>query len=249
MIQNILEHRSIRRYKPDAIPAELLTSILEAGVRASNTGNMQLYSLVVTTDPAIKEELSPAHFRQPMVTQAPVVITFCADVRRFSMWCRQRGAEPGYDNFAWFVNGLIDTALVSQNVALAAESVGLGICYIGTTTYNAQEIAQVLHLPAGVIPVTTLTLGYPAAPIPCLTDRLPLEAVVHEQRYHDYTPESIDRLWQEKEQSTLTQELLQENELPNLARIFTERRYKTADNLHFSRKYFEALQAQGFFNQ
>ena len=173
MIPEIFSHRSIRSYLPEPVPEEVLRRILEAGVRASTTGNMQLYSLVATTSPEIKERLAPCHFNQPMVTQAPVVITFCADIRRFSLWCRQRGAEPQYDNFVWFVNSVIDTILASQNIVLQAENEGLGICYLGTTTYNAQEIAEVLGLPEGVIPVTTLTMGYPDK-MPPLTDRLPL---------------------------------------------------------------------------
>ena len=92
MIPEIFSRRSIRSYLPEPVPEEVLRRILEAGVRASTTGNMQLYSLVVTTSPEIKERLAPCHFNQPMVTQAPVVITFCADIRRFSLWCRQRGA-------------------------------------------------------------------------------------------------------------------------------------------------------------
>lgn len=248
MIEEIFNHRSVRSYRSDPIERTLLDRILEAGTRASTTGNMQLYSMVVTTDPEIKERLAPCHFNQPMVTQAPVVITFCADVRRFSLWCRLRQAEPCYDNFVWFANSVIDTVLASQNVALAAESEGLGICYLGTTTYNALEIAEVLHLPGGVLPVTTVTLGYPAS-VPPLTDRLPLDGVVHREIYRDYTPEEIDSIWKERESSEETRRLLQENELPNLARIFTERRYRGEDNLVFSHKYFEALRKQGFFNQ
>ena len=103
---------------------------------------MQLYSLIVTTSPEIRAELAPCHFNQPMVTQAPALITFCADIHRFSQWCRQRQAEPQYDNFLWFVNGVIDSILASQNIVLAAEHEGLGICYLGTTTYNAPEIAK-----------------------------------------------------------------------------------------------------------
>ena len=158
----------------------LLQRILEAGTRASNTGNMQIYSIIVTTDPQIREQLSPCHFGQPMVTQAPIVLTFCVDVRRFSLWCRQRGADPQYDNFVWFVNGAIDAILASQNVCLEAESEGLGICYLGTTTYNADRIAEVLALPEGVIPVTTVTMGYPDK-LPPPTDRLPLEGVIHRE--------------------------------------------------------------------
>lgn len=84
MIETISRHRSVRSYKSDPVDERLLERILEAGVRASNTGNMQVYSIVVTTDPAIRQELSPCHFGQPMVTGAPVVLTFCVDVRRFS---------------------------------------------------------------------------------------------------------------------------------------------------------------------
>ena len=209
---------------------------------------MQIYSIIVTTDPQIREQLSPCHFGQPMVTQAPIVLTFCVDVRRFSLWCRQRGADPQYDNFVWFVNSMIDTILASQNVCLEAESEGLGICYLGTTTYNADRIAEVLALPEGVIPVTTVTMGYPDK-LPPPTDRLPLEGVIHRERYHDYTPEAIDAIWADKEASEETAGLLKANDLPNLARIFTERRYKGEDNRLFSRKYFEMLKKQGFFNQ
>lgn len=249
MIEEIFSHRSVRKYRPDPIPAGVLDEILEAGTKASNTGNMQLYSMVVTTDEALREALLPCHFGQRMVVEAQVVITFCADVNRFSLWCRQRGAEPVYDNFVWFVNALTDTVLASQNVALQAEAHGLGICYLGTTVYTADKIAEVLHLPQGVIPVTTLVVGYPADPFPPLTDRLPLQAVVHRETYHDYTPGAIDELWAAKEASAETAALLEANDLPNLARIFTERRYKGEDNIAFSRKYFDVLRAQGFFNQ
>lgn len=105
-----------------------------------------------------------------------------------------------------------------------------------------------LALPEGVIPVTTVTMGYPDK-LPPPTDRLPLEGVIHRERYHDYTPEAIDAIWADKEASEETAGLLQANDLPNLARIFTERRYKGEDNRLFSRKYFEMLKKQGFFNQ
>ena len=240
MIKTIFEHRSVRSYKPDPVDEALLQRILEAGTRASNTGNMQIYSIIVTTDPQIREQLSPCHFGQPMVTQAPIVLTFCVDVRRFSLWCRQRGADPQYDNFVWFVNGAIDAILASQNVCLEAESEGLGICYLGTTIYTAAEISRVLSLPKGVIPVTTVVTGYPDES-PELTDRLPLEAVVHYEKYTDYTAAEIDELWAEREESELTRRLLEENGLPNLAQVFTERRYVRRDNLAISRSYFALL--------
>ena len=248
MIKEIKEHRTVRKFRDTPVPEEVLEEVLLAGTRASNTGNMQLYSMVVTTSRELREQLSPCHFNQPSVLQAPVHITFCADVNRFSQWCRQRGARPQYDNFLWFLNGAVDAVLASQNVALEAEAHGLGICYLGTTLYTAERIAQVLELPAGVVPVTVIVLGYPDEQPP-LTDRLPLEGVVHREKYHHYTPDDIDRIWAEKESSEQTAELLRVNDLPNLARIFTERRYKGEDNLAFSRSYFEFLKKQGVFNQ
>lgn len=248
MIKEIKEHRSIRNYKAKPVPKKILNEILLAGTRASTTGNMQLYSMVVTTSPEIKEQLSPCHFNQPCVKQAPVIITFCADVNRFSRWCRLRGAEPVYDNFAWFVNAAIDALLVSQNVALEAEARGLGICYLGTTIYTADKIAEILELPDGVVPVTTLVMGYPSEATE-LTTRLPLEAVVHHDKYVDYDDLKLEELWMEREAEEETLELLKQNDLPNLARIFTERRYKAEDNLAISRSYFEHLKKKGFFNQ
>ena len=124
---------------------------------------------------------------------------------------------------------------------------GLGICYLGTTIYTAGMIAEILELPKGVIPVTTIVLGYPDES-PELTDRLPLEAVVHYEKYTDYTAAEIDELWAEREESELTKRLLEENGLPNLAQIFTQRRYVREDSLSISNSYFALLKEKGFFN-
>ncbi|MEG0499120.1 MAG: NADPH-dependent oxidoreductase, partial [Alistipes sp.] len=102
------------------------------------------------------------------------------------------------------------------------------------------------ELPAGVIPLTTIVMGYPAEE-PALTDRLPLNAVVHYEKYTDYTAPEIDELWAEREESELTKALLRENKLPNLAQVFTQNRYRKEDNLAISKSYFELLKQQGFF--
>ena len=244
----LMKHRSIRKFRSTPIPDELLTELLEAAVRASTCGNMQLDSLVVTRDAALKKELAPCHFNQPMVTQAPCLVTVCADINRFSMWCRQREADPAYDNFAWFLNAATDALLAAQNFCIAAEANDLGICYLGTTLYTAGDIARILALPKGVVPVTTVVVGYPAES-PELTDRLPLNGVVHYEKYTDYTAAEIDELWAEREESELTHRLLEENGLPNLAQIFTRRRYIRQDNVAISKSYLELLRTQGFFNQ
>ena len=151
------QRRTIRKYSSQPISAEVMNRLLQTAAQASNTGNMQAYSVVVTTDNEIKQQLSPAHFNQPMITQAPAVLTFCADFNRFSQWCKQRNADPGYDNLQSFMATAIDAMIFAQTFAVAAEREGLGICYLGTTTYNAAEIIDVLGLPSLVVPVTTIT--------------------------------------------------------------------------------------------
>ena len=130
MLETISNHRSIRNYKPDPISEDILDDILLAGTRASTTGNMQVYSMIVTRDKVLKEKLWEAHFKQNMVLEAPVHITFCADFNRFNQWCLLRNANPGYDNFLSFFTAAIDALLVSENVTLAAEAHGLGVCYL-----------------------------------------------------------------------------------------------------------------------
>jgi nitroreductase len=248
MTDTIFKHRSIRKYKPDPVPDRILERILEAGSRASTTGNMQVYSMIVTRDGDLRRQLWEAHFKQDMVLQAPVHITFCADFYRFSKWCRQRDAEPGYDNFLSFFTAAIDALLASQNVVLAAEAEGLGICYLGTATYMAKSIIDILELPAGVVPVAAIALGYPDEDPP-LTDRLPMQAVVHEEKYRDYTAADIDSIYAEREASDLTAALLEENRKQTLAQVFTDNRYTKKDNIHFSKLFLEVIRDQGYFNQ
>ena len=248
MIQNILNHRSIRKYADRDIPAEIMNKILEAGSRASTTGNMQVYSMIVTKKKDLREQLWEAHFKQNMVLQAPVHITFCADFNRFDKWCRQRKADPGYDNFLSFFTASIDALLASQNVALAAEAFGLGICYLGTATYMADRIIEILGLPRGVVPVAALVLGYPAE-APPLTDRLPQRAVVHDETYHDFSAREIDGIYADREASAETLALLGENKKETLAQVFTDNRYTRKDNVHFSKQFLEVIRKQGFMNQ
>ena len=92
MFETVKNRRTIRKYLPKDINPSLLNDLLETSFRASTMGGMQLYSVIVTRDAEMKEKLSPAHFNQPMVKNAPVVLTFCADFRRFSKWCEQRKA-------------------------------------------------------------------------------------------------------------------------------------------------------------
>jgi nitroreductase len=247
MINSLLNHRSIRKYKSDAISDEILNNILLSASKASTTGNMQVYSIIVTKSNEIKEQLLSAHFNQKMVKEAPVVLTFCADFNRFNKWCKLNDAEPGYDNFLSFYTASIDALLAAQNAVIAAEDNGLGICYLGTTTYLANKIIDILKLPKGVVPVTTVVVGYPDE-TPDLTTRLPMEAIVHYETYNDFDEQTINRIYFERDNSLQTKQLLVENNKKTLAQIFTDNRYKKQDNILFSKEFLKIIEQQGFMN-
>ncbi|MDR1181566.1 MAG: NADPH-dependent oxidoreductase [Bacteroidales bacterium] len=245
-IKTLIEHRTIRRYSDRDIDENTLEQILIAAIRGSTTGNIQPYSIIVNRDKAMKEKIAPFHFNQKAVMEAPVLLTFCADFNRFIQWCKQRDADTdGFNNMQCFMWGIIDATIATQNACIAAESLGLGICYIGTVTYNAKELSEIYKLPENVVPVTCITLGYPAENPP-LTDRLPLEAVVHHEIYHDYSPNDINRLYAEKENLDSTKQLLEENQLGNLAKIFTQKRYTKKDNEYFAERFVAVLKEQNF---
>ncbi len=247
MLETILNHRTIRKYKKTPIHDSVMQSILLAASRASTTGNMQVYSIVVTSGEELRKQLWEAHFKQNMVLQAPTLLTFCADFNRFVKWCEYRNATAGYDNYLSFFTAAIDALLASQNATLAAEQQGLGVCYLGTTTYMADKIIDILKLPKLVVPITTLVVGYPDES-PELTDRLPVEAIVHNETYTDYNCEMIDAYYAEKESLELTSRLIAENKTENLAQIFTDKRYTKKDNVFFSKRFLDVIEKQGFMN-
>jgi nitroreductase len=244
-MDSLLQHVSIRNFKEDPVPEELLEQLLNAGIRASTTGNMQWYSIIVTKDAEMKKKLVPLHFNQNVARTAPVILTFCADINRFNHWCTQNNAVPGYDNFISFFNAATDALLVAQNVCIAAENAGLGICYLGTVIYNAPEMVTLLNLPQHVVPVTAVALGWPTER-PELTDRLPLKAVVHNETYMDYTNETIMDMYATKESLASSVRFVKENKKETLAQVFTDVRYKKPDNEFFSSKYLELIKEQGF---
>lgn len=246
-MESMKNRRTIRRYSAQDVSADLLKDLLDTSFRASTTGNMQLYSVVVTRDTGMKEQLSPAHFNQLPIKSAPVVLTFCADFNRFTKWCEARKAVPGYNNFQSFMNAFMDALIVAQTFCTAAEDAGLGICYLGTTTYNPQMIIDTLQLPKLVFPVTTITVGYPDEN-PIQTDRLPLDAIVHDERYCDYAVADIDRLYQHKESLSENRKFVLDNNKETLAQVFTDIRYTQKDNEVISENFMKVLCQQGFLD-
>ncbi len=237
--------KTIRKYQDREVPESLLRRLMDEAARTQTMGNLQLYSVVVTRDAEQKARLAPAHFNQEMVTAAPVVLTVVADFRRTSDWCLQRMASPGYGNFLSFLNAATDALLYTQTLSLLLEREGLGLCFLGTTIYNPQTIIDVLSLPQLTMPVATLTVGWPDEN-PKETDRLPLEAFVHQERYEPYTEERIDAFYREKEALEENMEYCRINGKETLAQVFTDCRYTKDANEQLSYGFIEALRRQGF---
>ena len=244
-MKNLTTRRTIRKYADKDVDEQLLNRLMQEASRTQTMGNLQLYSVVVTRSSEIKQLLAPAHFSQPMVTEAPVVLTICADFNRTSFWAKCRNAVPGYDNFLSFINAATDALLYTQTLCNLLDEEGLGYCYLGTTVYQPQQIIDVLHLPQLVFPVATLTVGWPAEE-PALSDRLPLESFVHSERYNDYMGKDIDTYYYEKEHLPENQHFVRINHKETLAQVFTDIRYTRKDNEAMSETLLDTLRRQGF---
>lgn len=244
-MKNLLNRRSIRKYSNREVSSELLNRLLTEAARTQTMGNLQLYSVVITRDASKKQQLAPAHFNQPMVTEAPVVLTICADFHRTVRWCEERNAQPGYDNLLSYQNAAIDALLYTQTLCNLLDEEGLGYCYLGTTIYQPQAIIDILKLPKLVMPVATLTVGWPDEKPP-LSDRLPLESFVHHETYKDYSSQDIDNYYTDKEQLPENQEFVRINQKETLAQVFTDIRYTKRDNEAMSEGLLQALKQQGF---
>lgn len=244
-MKSIQNRTSIRKYSSREVSDELLNRLLEEAERTPTMGNLQLYSVVITRSEEGKKALAPAHFNQPMVTGAPVVLTICADYRRTTLWAENRKAHPGYDNILSFMNAATDALLFTQTFCNLAEEEGLGTCFLGTTVYMPKMIIDTLKLPKLVMPVATITLGWPDEQ-PALSERLPLRSIIHQEAYEDYTPEKIDDFYEEKENLEVNKEFVRINHVETLAQVFTDIRYTKKDCEAMSTGFLEALKEQGF---
>lgn len=244
-MKSIQNRTSIRKYSSREVSDELLNRLLEEAERTPTMGNLQLYSVVITRSEEGKKALAPAHFNQPMVTGAPVVLTICADYRRTTLWAENRKAHPGYDNILSFMNAATDALLFTQTFCNLAEEEGLGTCFLGTTVYMPKMIIDTLKLPKLVMPVATITLGWPDEQ-PALSERLPLRSIIHQEAYEDYTPEKIDDFYEEKENLEVNKEFVRINNVETLAQVFTDIRYTKKDCEAMSKGFLDALKNQGF---
>ena len=255
MIELAKSHRSIRSYTNQNIDDALLDDLLLAGLRSSSSGNMQTWSVIVTRDEVRKQRLYELHGEQHFILQAPVLLTFCSDVFRMREWIRVNQSKQSFDDLLGFLTGAVDAVIAAQTISLAAESQGLGICYLGTTWWAAREIIEFLELPKYVFPVTSLTVGYPAEN-PALRDRLPLEVMVHQEKYHPMSDAEILARHADRERNawaryTANEELRKTLEAAGITRVtdFYTSEFKYSKELHreISKMLLETLPEQGFW--
>lgn len=237
--------KSVRTFSDKEVDDAIVKELLEVSAHAPTTGNMQLYSVVITRSAETKALLAPAHFSQPAYMNAPVIVTFCADFNRFVKWCRLSNASPGFDNIQSFVAAALDTVILAQQFVTLAEMHGLGTCYLGTTTYNPDIIAEVLDLPSLVVPVISVALGYPegeSAP----SERIPVESFIHYEKYNDYSDSDIHKAYDEKESLPENIKFVKDNQKDTLAQVFTDIRYPRENNELFSTKFTDFIKKAGF---
>jgi FMN reductase (NADPH) len=178
-------HGSVRKYLADSVPAGTIEQIVHAAQRASTSSNLQVGSVVAVTEAAKRKRLSEIS-GQEHVAQAPAVLVWCADLKRLDRACELRGCVQVTDYVENFLTCVLDAGIAAQNAAVAAESLGLGVCYLGSIRNNTQAVIELLALPRLVFPVVGMALGWPAAP-PAVRPRLATPAVLSWNRY---TPSS-----------------------------------------------------------
>jgi FMN reductase (NADPH) len=178
----IYKHTSVRRYKPDPLPASVIEIIITAAQCVSTSSNLQTYSVVAVADIGKRVRLSELCGNQAHIREAPIFLAWCADLARLERVCQLRGYTQMTEYVENFLIAAVDVAIAAQNAALAAESLGLGICYIGTIRNNPAEVIELLGLPRLTFPITGMTLGWPDKQVN-IKPRLPLQSVLHWETY------------------------------------------------------------------
>lgn len=185
------ERASCRAFADRDIPQDLLESVLEAGVRAPTGGNLQPYSVIVVREQATRERLAGMCGNQRFIARAPVDLLFCIDWHRSRRWARMEDAPFAADHsFRHFWISFQDTVICAQNICTAADSVGLGSCYVGTVMACLSELREMFNLPQGVFPVVLLSLGYPSVQLQP-RPKFPQSIMVHYESYSEPTDEQF----------------------------------------------------------
>lgn len=184
MIQLMKEHRSVRHFEDKRLTKEQIKEIVTAAQSASTSSFVQAYSIIGVSDQQKKEKLAELAGNQGFVADSGHFFVFCADLHRHEVIAELEGIDltESIESTEKFMVALIDAALAAENASLAAESMGLGICYVGGLRNQLQEVSEVLKTPDHVIPLFGLAVGYPAKRN-AQKPRLPMDHIYHENEY------------------------------------------------------------------
>lgn len=184
VIELLKSHRSIRKFTDRKIETSLFHDIIRAGQSAATSSHVQATTVIHVKNPATRQKIAELAGGQPYIASCSHFLVFCADLKRIYDACEREGTVVKEGMTEQFIVATVDTALMAQNVAVAAESAGLGICYIGGIRNNPAEISELLQLPRDVYPVFGFCMGYPDQQ-PEVKPRLPLETILKEDAYQD----------------------------------------------------------------
>ena len=197
VIKQLAERKSVRVFEDREIPAEVKAAILDAACQAPTAGNQQLYTILDITDQAIKDKLVDTCDHQPFIATAKLVLVFCADCRKWYKAFQAAGCQPRNPGVGDLMLAVSDTNIAAQNAVTAAESFGIGSCYIGDIMENCEQQRALLNLPEYVFPAAMLVFGYPTQqqkdrPKP---HRAELHHIVHENGYRDMDAQELQQLF------------------------------------------------------
>ena len=235
-IRALAARKSMRVYEDRPIPEECKRAILQSAMEAPTAGNQQLYTILDITDPVLKAKLADTCDHQPFIATAPMVLIFCADVQKWVDLFVEGGAQPRKPGLGDLLLAVSDTNIAAQNAVVAAESLGIGSCYIGDIMEQCELHREMLHLPEYVFPAAMLVFGYPTQqqkdrpkPIRCR-----LEDIVCENGYQRKTGDQLRRMF-DKETKT--------RGFDHWAQAFCKRKYNSDFSKEMSRSVAEYCKA------
>ena len=192
-MESLYQRKSMRVYEDREIPEEMKKLILKAASQAPTAGCQQLYTILDITDQKLKEALSESCDHQPFIAKAPMVLVFCADCKKWYDAYLEAGCEPRKPGVGDLMLAVTDTVIAAQNAVVAAESLGLGSCYIGDIVENFEIHKELLNLPPQVAPLCMLVFGYPTQQQKerKQTTRFAKSSIVFENRYRELSEEEL----------------------------------------------------------
>ena len=234
VIRQLYDRKSTRVFEDKPIPPEAKEAILRAAVMAPTAGNQQLYTILDITDQAIKDQLVKSCDNQPFIATASMVLIFCADCRKWYEAFRAAGCEPRKPGVGDLMLAVSDTNIAAQNAVVAAESLGIGSCYIGDVMENAETHQQMLNLPKYVFPAAMLVFGYPTQQQKerVKPERVAMKHVVHENAYREMDAAELEEMFAYKAGQRTYQEWMQ---------AFCDRKFNSDFSREMSRSVGEYL--------